>query len=344
MDGKRIIRLYLAVSCVIFIFLSACSPSEPTSSSYAWIDVPINGLEIPIDTIVEVEGHAAHPGGIQRVELYVNEEQIAVQENPPQDDGLARFNFHWLPPGAGEYLIQAVAFDSEGESGEPDQALVTIGEAAIAEADIPEKPTPTSPPNVVINFWAEPADIQAGECTKIKWHVENVQRVVFGGAEQQFDGSFGACLCDDELYTLRTTLNDGSEDVRDVTVRVSGTCATPEPEEPPPPPEDKTPPPPPAPAVPANGLTLSCRSYQALNWLPVSDPSGIEGYYVQVQRHSGDNNWKDISGSIFRNIQGKSLQISVECGWYYRWRVQAKDNANNVSSWSSWSTFTVTLG
>lgn len=344
MDGKRIVCIYLAVSWLIFTLLAACSPTGSTNLSYAWIDVPINGLKIPVNTIIQIEGHAANPGGVQHVELYVNEEQIAILENLTQDEGLARFDFQWLPPSAGEYLIQAVAFDSEGSSGEPDQALVIVGEAEIAEAEMIEGPTPTTPPDVVINFWAEPAEIKAGDCTKIKWHVENVQQVVFGGNDQQFDGSFGACLCDDELYTLQTTLNDGSEDVRQVTVKVTGSCETPEPEEEPPPPVDTTAPPVPTRVVPANGSEISCKSYQILNWLPVTDPSGIDGYYVQVQRHSGDKNWSDVSGSVFNITTGKSVEISVECGWYYRWRIRAKDGANNVSSWSGWWTFTIILG
>jgi len=342
--GKKQLTIFNYFIIVLMLSVpAACSTQQTSPRSYAWIDVPVNGLKVPENTVVQIEGHAAHPGGINHVELFVDAAQIAVLEDLEQDDGLARFDFEWLPPAAGEYLIQAIAFDTNGSSGEPDQALVIVGEAAPEELKEAEEPTPTTPPDVVINFWADPAEINAGDCTKIKWHVENVKSVVFGGVDQKFDGSFGACLCDDELYSLRTTLNDGTEDVRNVSVKVNGTCAATEPEEEPPT-ADNTAPPAPTLAVPASGLTLSCRSYQALNWLPVSDPSGIEGYYVQVQRHSGDNNWKDINGSIFSNIQGKSKEISVECGWYYRWRVQAKDNANNVSSWSGWSTFTVTLG
>jgi hypothetical protein len=81
-----------------------------------------------------------------------------------------------------------------------------------------------------------------------------------------------------------------------------------------------------------------------LNWLPATDPSGIDRHDVQVQRHSGDNNWSDVSGNVFSVTTGKSIEISVECGWYYRWRVLAKDGAGNSSAWSGWWTFTITLG
>lgn len=71
MEGKRIVHLYLAVSCLLFAFLTACSQAGSASPSYAWIDVPINGLKIPINTVLQIEGHAANPDGIQHVELYV---------------------------------------------------------------------------------------------------------------------------------------------------------------------------------------------------------------------------------------------------------------------------------
>ncbi len=207
--------------------------------------------------------------------------------------------------------------------------------------------TPTSPPGALIQFWADPAQVQAGACTNIRWHAENVQRVVFGGIDQPFDGSYEDCLCANQRYTLNVTHLDGSVERRTVEVAVSGTCATATVPATatftPTIPSDTTPPPVPTPAVPANGLTLTCRASQNLVWLPVNDPSGIAEYRVQVQRHSGDNNWQDIPGSVFTGIQGKQLGINVECGWYYRWHVRAIDGAGNPSGWSAWWQFTVTL-
>jgi hypothetical protein len=75
----------------------------------------------------------------------------------------------------------------------------------------------------------------------------------------------------------------------------------------------------------------------------VSDKSGISQYQVSVQRHSGDNNWKDIPGSVFSGISGKKKSVSVECGWYYRWRVLAVDGAGNTGPWSGWWAFTIIL-
>ena len=113
--------------------------------------------------------------------------------------------------------------------------------------------------------------------------------------------------------------------------------------EPPPPPEpaaDTTPPPVPNPAVPANGLELSCRLSQTLAWLPVDDPSGISSYYVKLEREVTAGNWQSAGGGT---VSGKQVEVNVDCGGIYRWMVRAQDGAGNYSNWSAPSTFSVTL-
>ena len=108
------------------------------------------------------------------------------------------------------------------------------------------------------------------------------------------------------------------------------------------PPDDNTPPPVPTPMVPADGLALSCRSKQVLNWLPVQDPSGIAGYYVKLQWEQTAGNWVNVGG--YGPISGKQIEVSVDCGVRYRWMVRAEDNEGNVSSWSSPSHFSINIG
>jgi hypothetical protein len=191
-------------------------------------------------------------------------------------------------------------------------------------------------PGATVEFWADPAEIDAGACTNIRWHTANVMGVTFGGISQPLDGSYEACLCDEERYSLAVTHLDGSTEKRTVDVAVNGDCITPVP-------VDAEGPPPPQPAVPANGLSIQCVGSQNLVWLPVDDPSGVGGYSVQLQRHSGDGNWQDAPGGG-SGIQGKQTSVGVECGWYYRWRVRATDGVGNLGSWSGWSEFSVLLG
>jgi hypothetical protein len=332
---------FLILMILITLVASSCGGADP-SGTYVWIDVPQDGLSYPDVQPVKVKGHAAGRNGVVRVELYVDGDLWTAIDDPPTEDDLASFQAEWLPPGPGSYTIHAVAYGSDGTPSEYDQARITLGMETpmpVIEAvpiisitpTLTDTPTPPPVSGASIAFWADPESIDAGSCADIKWQVDEVKSVVFGGVEQPFEGSYKACLCHSETYTLTVTHLDESVEKPKVYLNVVGSCA------------DTTPPPSPLQAVPANGLSLSCRSKQDLVWQPVSDESGISQYQVQAQRHSGDNNWKEVTGSVFGGISGKTLNLSVDCGWYFRWKVRAVDGEGNVGPWSGWWNFVVNL-
>jgi len=370
MISKRF-TLILFTLAVIFSLQVGCTPLVDEGSIRVWIDVPLDGLVFPEIQAIKIEGHATGPGGVARVEIWIDGALLTTITDPPVEGVLANFHTEWTPSAPGEYTIQAVAYSSDGSASQPDSARVTFGSVTATPVSgcptpigggatpvscptlvitvtpvITDTPTPvitvTSPPSAsIIQFYSYPPEIAAGSCATIYWNVENAQRVVFGGVDQPFSGSYETCLCENERYTLTVIHMDGTEERRTVDISVTGSCITPD--VPPPAPEvDTTPPDAPSPAVPDNGLTLSCRASQNLVWLPVDDKSGIAEYQVQVQRHSGDNNWQAApSGSI--SVSDKTTSVPVECGWYYRWRVRAIDGAGNASGWSGWSQFAITL-
>lgn len=106
-------------------------------------------------------------------------------------------------------------------------------------------------------------------------------------------------------------------------------------------PQDTTPPPVPTPMVPADGLVFGCASTQNLVWLPVEDESGLNGYYVRLERENSPGSWERIND--YGPINDKQYEVSIDCGVAFRWSVRAEDNAGNKSSWSAWSTFAVEL-
>jgi hypothetical protein len=460
---KKRMLLNWGILALGVMLLVACG-GTPEGGTFVWIDVPLDGLTFPDVQPINIEGHATALGGVEQVEIWIDGALLTTINNPTVEGTLARFSHEWIPPGEGEYIIQALSISGSGEASEADTARITIGEAPVSESDldivsveavsagekdgipfcntrvvysntgseaipnefsiqfyfdgIPQETvliagglapgastvavftyqfsdlhyiginldsdnviaeinednnafaearfcaaastvtaiptltptvtiTPTLHPTVtvsptpepVVNFWAEPIEITAGDCTTIRWHVENVSKVVFGGIEQPFNGSYQVCLCEDQTYPLTVTYLDNTEERRTVDIIVNGSCIPPTS----PPPQDTTPPPVPTPAVPANGLTLTCRATQSLVWLPVDDDSGIAEYRVQVQRHSGDNNWQDVPGSVFSGISDKQMSVNVDCGWYYRWRVRAVDAAGNSSAWSGYWQFVISL-
>lgn len=325
---------YLCLLMAASFILAACGPT-PASGVYVWIDVPLDGLSFSDLQPINVEGHASGADGIARVEVYVDGELWTAVDDPRAEGSLAKFQTEWLPPGFGTYVIQAIAYAPDGSASQYDEARVSFVVAQEAE-EISEEPVITVTPGEqeavpAVLFWAEPENITAGACTTLHWQAENVSSLIFGGIEQPLEGSYQDCLCANQIYTLTVNHLDGSEEKVKLNITVDGTC------------QDLDPPPAPVQAVPANGLSLACKSSQNLAWIPATDDSGIREYRVQAQRHAGDNNWNEVPGSVFSGIADKQSNLSVECGWTYRWRVQAVDGAGNVGPWSGWWSFVIIL-
>jgi len=582
-------RLYLLILlAVLALVLTGCErPSTPGGTS-VWIDVPVDGITVPEGQMLQIEGHASSPGGVSKIEIWINANLAFEIDNPPAQDDLSRYSQEWTPPGSGEYTIQVLALSEDGTASEPDNARIQVGEQVaalpelfvefpepdltitgvslvgddkvqcdysnlggavlpegrdvyieiyigsseaelvqisyanigvdrlfeagdsgylttssispapvwpqlaycsidvgdlVAESDegnndmqralgasttfqnpepdltitdvslvgddvvqcdygnlgaatfpegrevwidihigpseaefvqiahsnigvdhlfeagdsgyftsAPISPAPAWPQlascsidvgNLVaesnegnndmqatlgshlaiqgatVRFWADPGEINAGGKFTIHWQAENVRQVIFGGKEQPFEGSYSDYLCKNERYTLTVIHNDGSEEKHSVDIIVNGQCEAPEEEseesQQPSQPEsssggeapasevDNTAPPAPNQLKPVNGVDLGCIGSAMLRWDAVSDPSGIAEYQVEMQRHAGDNNWGSAPGSVFTGIGGGQKEISVECGWEYRWRVRAIDGEGNVGNWSGWFSFNIPL-
>ncbi|MCD4738578.1 MAG: sigma-70 family RNA polymerase sigma factor [Anaerolineae bacterium] len=101
---------------------------------------------------------------------------------------------------------------------------------------------------------------------------------------------------------------------------------------------DTQPPPAPVPVAPVDGVVLSCRSSTILSWNPVSDPSGISGYYVQLRVITFS---RATQPQIWGPLTGTQLSVPVSCGPLYRWAVRAEDGAGNPGRWSEEAQFGV---
>ncbi|MBN1975852.1 MAG: hypothetical protein JW918_00495 [Anaerolineae bacterium] len=375
MNNRRASKFYLGL--VLVFLLAACKVQPASSVPHVWIDVPVDGLRVPVDQSVRIEGHASYDGGIARVEIWANGELHLVHESPPTQGNLAHFEQSWMPPGAGEYIVQVVAVGNDGAESAPDVVHLYVGgavdgatpthtpvpggtevveptpvvtptlaatETLTPTATIPaptRTPTPTSLPDATIEFWADAGEIDAGKCTKLHWKVQNVQAVFLDGKGVVGVGSQEVCPCEDTTYILSVTLLDGTKTERSVIVRVKGSCVTPT-SKPTVPPPDTTPPPVPPIVAPTGGAALACDKVP-LDWDAVSDPSGIAEYRVQVEQEITPGNWDPISGSPWTGLSGTDLELALDCGGVYRWRVRAVDGAGNESDFSAWAEFGVNL-
>lgn len=112
---QRLLSVFTLI--ILFGLLAGCSPR--TAGVSVWIDVPLDGLILPGVQAINIDGHAASPGGISRIEIWIDGALLANIESPPIDDGLATFHLNWTPASIGDYTIQAVAFSPDGPPASP---------------------------------------------------------------------------------------------------------------------------------------------------------------------------------------------------------------------------------
>jgi len=115
-------------SCLLVLFLglcSSCSEEPDTTAPQVRITVPVAGVVLSGITSIQVS--ARDEGGIDRVEIYVDEsERIAVDSEAPY--GTAWEVHHWADGFA--HTITAHAYDHAGNRGESPAVTVTIPTSA----------------------------------------------------------------------------------------------------------------------------------------------------------------------------------------------------------------------
>ena len=61
----------IGTAVLLSLLLGACNMPASRGAS-VWLDVPLDGLSFPAVQEVNIEGHASGPGGISRVEIWIN--------------------------------------------------------------------------------------------------------------------------------------------------------------------------------------------------------------------------------------------------------------------------------
>ncbi|HYP26782.1 MAG TPA: hypothetical protein VE262_08695 [Blastocatellia bacterium] len=97
----------------------------------------------------------------------------------------------------------------------------------------------------------------------------------------------------------------------------------------------------PAILAPANNSSFPTNTAITLDWSDIADPSGIDGYHVQLNRRPDFvccNDWQEVW------IPRSELVTSIRFDGPYYWRVQAADRSGNLSAWSEVRTFNAGAG
>ena len=345
---KKYILTLLALACLV---AGCAGVSISDNAPHVWIDAPVNGLSVPVDQYVNIEGHAAYGDGIARVEVWANGELHHVVENPPAKGSLAHFEQAWMPPRPGEYTVQVIAIALDGTASAPDSVVLHVG-GAVAEVPtgtptsvptdgptdvVPVAPTDTPTPvptdvvpTDVVPTEVVPTDVPTDVPTlvpQIEWWVDDegveagscttihwrVQNVqaVF------FDGNGVAGegshkTCPCEEETHTLTVTLMDGSQTSRSVTIHVKGSCVTPT-PTTKPPDTTPPPVPEPYVPADGLVINCTSSQDLAWLPVQDDGGGPVKYDVVLQYELKAGQWETTGE-WKGVTGKKVTATGKQG------------------------------
>ncbi len=312
------------------VLLAACTPAETTPR--VWIDYPKDGTRFDKPGAMTITAHAAAPAGIGYIIFSVNNVPFYQQEPGVEGAPFSDFEIPWSPAENGSYSLDVAMYDINGNYGGSASSRVQIGAPELDDPttvpmDITVTPvitdTPTPPPDmptatytptvtltvaapITISFYADQISISPGECVQLSWTVENADEVLLDNSQVTASGTSQACPSSTHEYVLSATRGQQYR-YQQITITVNA-------------PSDTTPPPVPQPMVPSNGLHIACKASQTLVWMPVTDPSGISGYDVELLKNVSGS-WQSVKS--WNNVSGKQVTASVDCGLEYRWRVRA---------------------
>ena len=184
----------------------------------------------------------------------------------------------------------------------------------IATAIPTHTPTPTATttetPGTVISFVVDNTSINYGECTTIRWDVENISGVYFQDVGVTGHESRKVCPTKTETYTLQVEHAGGTE-YRQITVDV---IATP------------TPAPTLIPTVPVysvsgqvnygvtplSGVTVELRSGSSTGAVMATDTTGADGSYVFPSIPPGTSYWVRLNAPSDDYVNWRAHNLTVE--------------------------------
>ncbi len=259
-------KIFVKIGCFFSLFLAGCAGASGPGPR-TWIDAPLDGSTLPLAPVV-VRSHATSGTGTVSVALYVNGTQIRADNQVDPTNQLSEVSQVWQPDSPGEYALQVVAIDHEGNQGRSNTIRVRIGGEVVnpapaeggqapetvepAETNIPPEiepatPTLTSAPSIPLFTFTTNANCRAGPGT-----VYEVDDSFLMDQSTQIDGRNGS----EPRWWWVLRANGGHCWVSDATGKASGPTGGVQVVAAPPPPvvisptDTSAPPPPPPPQSP----------------------------------------------------------------------------------------------
>lgn len=133
--------------------LPAQAQSTPTSTATIQsipsvvIVSPVADQVFTSGELIPVVSKSADPQGITRIDLMVNDKLLArISNMNPQTNRTRTASQVWLPDIAGSHVLQVIAYNAAGVTGESELVFVQVQPATPTPTPVPATPTPTPTP------------------------------------------------------------------------------------------------------------------------------------------------------------------------------------------------------
>lgn len=126
--------------------LLAASCNLPTQGTglHAWIDSPLNGSLLPVDSEVDVISHSNDLAGITNVELSINNVVLRTDAVPNPGEVYVLMSQAWTPTQAGSYLVKVRSQNANGVWSDYGVVSVKVESGPRINLTLGESPTPVA--------------------------------------------------------------------------------------------------------------------------------------------------------------------------------------------------------
>ncbi len=213
-------RIKLSFTIISFL-LSGCGAISHNEVDI-WIDAPLPGGRVMQGEEVTIQSHAYSSIGVVGIELIVDGEPYT--RNSPDQAGaeLVTLEQKWIAALPGVHSLQLIAYNSAGTKSNPRMVAIEVmglptatQPEPVQTATLQDTPTPTitltpivptltftPAPAPVIVFTSDADSIMVGECTYLRWQVENSEITKLDDAEVNWIDARQVCLEQSTSYTI----------------------------------------------------------------------------------------------------------------------------------------------
>ena len=139
---KRIMILLALIS----VFFTSCNlPQQNANGPHAWIDSPLTGSVLQVNTAVDIVSHSSDSLSLSNVELSINNALLRVDAIPEANLTYVLMKQSWTPSAAGTYQVRLRTQASSGQWSDYAVVSVTVEADSTIRPTLPETPTSTMP-------------------------------------------------------------------------------------------------------------------------------------------------------------------------------------------------------